>query len=71
MRHAATEIVISRTQTFTLMKTMSDDLECPQCRKLADLLMSELVFVHERKIAEVDEALKPFLGREDAPVMDL
>jgi len=32
--------------------------------KLAGLLMHEYVFVHERIIAEVDEALKPYIGRQ-------
>lgn len=36
-----------------------------ECRKLAGLLMSEYVWVHEYKIAEVDDALNPYLGRED------
>lgn len=33
--------------------------------KLAALLMSEYTWVHEYKIAEVDEALKPYLGKEE------
>ena len=32
--------------------------------KLARLLMSSYTWVHEYKIAEVDEALKPYLGDE-------
>ena len=32
--------------------------------KMARLLMSEYTWVHEYKIAEVDEALKPYLGKE-------
>lgn len=36
-----------------------------ECHKLASLLMSEYTWVHEYKVAEVDEALKPYLGRED------
>jgi len=72
MSHVITTNVILRNQIFTLTKTMNMTTdECPQCRKLAELLMSGLVFVHESKIYEVDEALKPFIGGEDAPVMDL
>lgn len=33
-----------------------------ECQKLANMLMSEYTWVHEYKIAEVDEALKPYLG---------
>jgi hypothetical protein len=33
-----------------------------ECQKLANYLMSELVFVHERLIEEVDTALVPYLG---------
>jgi hypothetical protein len=36
-----------------------------ECIKLADLLMSGLVFVHESKITEVDIALAPYLGGSD------
>lgn len=36
-----------------------------ECRKLAGFLMSEYVWVHEYKIAEVDDALRPYLGREE------
>lgn len=37
-----------------------------ECQKLAGLLMSSYTWVHEYKIAEVDEALKPYYGRESA-----
>lgn len=37
-----------------------------ECLKLAHLLMSEYVWVHEYKIAEVDEALKPYVGQMGA-----
>jgi phytoene dehydrogenase-like protein len=33
-----------------------------ECQKLANYLMHELVFVHERLIEEVDIALIPYLG---------
>lgn len=36
-----------------------------ECMKLAHLLMSGLVFVHESKITEVDRALAPYLGDEN------
>ena len=35
-----------------------------EAHKLAALLMSAYTYVHEYKIAEVDEALKPYLGKE-------
>lgn len=35
-----------------------------EIQKLANLLMSGYTWVHEYKIAEVDEALKPYLGKE-------
>lgn len=35
-----------------------------EAHKLAALLMSAYTWVHEHKIAEVDEALKPYLGKE-------
>ena len=34
-----------------------------ECQKLAGLLMSPLVFSHERIVAEVDSALEPYHGR--------
>lgn len=34
-----------------------------ECRKLASLLMSPLVFSHERIVDQVDAALEPYLGR--------
>jgi hypothetical protein len=34
-----------------------------ECQKLASLLMSPLVFCHERIIDEVDSALEPYHGR--------
>lgn len=34
-----------------------------ECQKLANLLMSPLVFSHERIVDQVDEALAPYLGR--------
>jgi hypothetical protein len=36
-----------------------------EATKLAKLLMSEYVFVHERLIEELDEVLKPYLGGID------
>ena len=33
-----------------------------ECRKLAALLMSEYVFVHEHMIGQVDAALEPYRG---------
>lgn len=36
-----------------------------EAQKLANLLMSAYTYVHEYKIAEVDEALKPYLGKEN------
>lgn len=46
--------------------TLADEVEYwrAEARKLAALLMSEYTWVHEYKIAEVDEALKPYLGEE-------
>ena len=35
-----------------------------EAQKLANLLMSAYTWVHESKIAEVDSALKPYLGKE-------
>ena len=40
-----------------------------EARKLATLLMSSYVWVHEYKSAEVDEALKPYLGKEPKQVL--
>jgi hypothetical protein len=34
-----------------------------ECQKLANLLMSALVFTHEKTLDEVDAALLPYLGR--------
>ena len=34
-----------------------------ECQKLANLLMSPLVFSHERIVDQVDAALAPYLGR--------
>lgn len=34
-----------------------------ECQKLANLLMSPLVFTHERMVEQVDAALLPYLGR--------
>lgn len=34
-----------------------------ECQKLANLLMSPLVFSHERIVDEVDAALEPYWGR--------
>lgn len=47
-----------------MIGSSADELEYwrAEAHKLAALLMSEYTFVHERKIAEVDEALKPYLG---------
>lgn len=36
-----------------------------EAQKLAKLLMSAYTWVHETKIAEVDAALKPYLGKEE------
>lgn len=36
-----------------------------ETQKLANLLMSAYTWVHETKIAEVDAALKPYLGKEE------
>ena len=36
-----------------------------EAQKLANLLMSAYTWVHETKIAEVDAALKPYLGKEE------
>ena len=36
-----------------------------EAQKLANLLMSAYTWVHEIKIAEVDAALKPYLGKEE------
>lgn len=36
-----------------------------EARKLATLLMSSYVWVHEYKSAEVDEALEPYIGTYD------
>lgn len=33
-----------------------------ECQRLADLLMNPLVFVHEHLVAEVDQAIQPWLG---------
>ncbi len=35
-----------------------------EAHKLAALLMSEYTWVHEYKIAEVDSALEPYIGKE-------
>ncbi len=35
-----------------------------ETQKLANLLMSSYTWVHEKKVAEVDAALKPYLGNE-------
>lgn len=47
-----------------LLRNCADELERleKECIKLAHLLMSGLVFVHESKITEVDKALAPYLG---------
>lgn len=34
-----------------------------ECQKLANLLMSPLVFSHERIVEQVDAALEPYKGR--------
>jgi hypothetical protein len=47
----------SRTQEVERLRS--------ECFKLAHLLMSGLVFVHESKITEVDLALAPYLGDTD------
>lgn len=47
-----------------MIDSSADELEYwrAEAHKLAALLMSEYTFVHERKIAEVDEAIKPYFG---------
>ena len=47
-----------------MIGSTADEIEYwrAEAHKLAALLMSEYTFVHERKIAEVDEALKPYYG---------
>lgn len=35
-----------------------------EAQKLANLLMGEYTWTHEHKVAEVDAALKPYIGRE-------
>jgi hypothetical protein len=49
-----------------MIGSTQDELEYwrAEARKLATLLMSSYTWVHESKIAEVDEALKPYLGVE-------
>jgi hypothetical protein len=47
----------SRTQEVERLRS--------ECFKLAHLLMSGLVFVHESKMTEVDLALAPYLGDSD------
>jgi hypothetical protein len=44
--------------------TLADEVEYWrfEATKLAKLLMSEYVFVHERLIEEVDDALGPYIG---------
>ena len=37
-----------------------------ECQKLANLLMSPLVFSHERILDEVDAALEPYHGRANS-----
>ncbi len=39
-----------------------------EAHKLARLLMSEYTWTHEHKVAEVDKALKPYLGKEQFTV---
>ena len=39
-----------------------------ETQKLANLLMSSYTWVHETKVAEVDAALKPYLGKEQFTV---
>lgn len=48
----------------SLITAWSDEIERlrNECHKLAGYLMSELVFVHERLIEEIDVALEPYLG---------
>ena len=36
-----------------------------ECNRLAGLLMSEYVFVHETLVEEVDFILKPYMGSTD------
>ena len=48
-----------------MIGSTQDELEYwrAEARKLAALLMSSYVWVHEYKTDEVDEALKPYLGK--------
>lgn len=47
-----------------MIGSTQDELEYwrSEARKLATLLMSAHTWVHESKINEVDEALKPYVG---------
>lgn len=49
-----------------MIGSTQDELEYwrSEARKLATLLMSSYVWVHEYKTDEVNEALKPYLGKE-------
>lgn len=54
-----------------LFSAAADEIERlhKECQKLASLLMSEYTWVHEYKVAEVDKALEPYIGKQhDASV---
>jgi hypothetical protein len=54
-----------------MIGSTQDELEYwrSEARKLATLLMSSYVWVHEYKSDEVDAALKPYLGKEARQVL--
>jgi hypothetical protein len=54
-----------------MIGSTQDELEYwrAEARKLATLLMSSYVWVHEYKSSEVDAALKPYLGKEARQVL--
>jgi hypothetical protein len=54
-----------------MIGSTQDELEYwrAEARKLATLLMSSYVWVHEYKSSEVDAALKPYLGKEARRVL--
>jgi hypothetical protein len=54
-----------------MIGSTQDELEYwrAEARKLATLLMSSYTWVHESKIAEVDAALKPYLGKQARQVL--
>jgi len=67
------ETILGKTYTFNDdLKWVPEDIIHVQserikqledeCQKLANYLMHELVFVHEKLIEEVDVSLEPYLG---------